>query len=763
VCLLSFFRKCAVFLFLAALAACGSAGSRKYLQKGELYTRQGKYADASIQFRKAIQDDPHLGTAYYGLGMAELKQKHFGDAHLALQQAVTLMPDDENAARELAQLCLTSYLGDYHRPKDLYDEIASLADRMISRDENSFDGLRLKGYLAAADSKIPEAIEYFRKADAVNPFQPDVVTALVQNLLAAKRSAEAEAVAQSFLGRQKDSIPVYDVLYFHYVADGQLEKAEAVLRQKIANNPGEPAFVMELCRNQRQQGKTAAVAACLQQLTAGFPQGTLLEADFYGEMDNWPEAIRRYEALAREHPADADLCRKRIIGALIKQGKRDEAARNLETFLRDHPRDVEARGSRALLLVESRKPENIERGVAEFKSLSAADPASADLHEKLGMALAARIDLSAAEAEFQEALKLNPLSLPALLGLAEISVKTERFDDGLRYTATILSHAPKNAIARLYRTTCLIGTGQLPAARHELLGAIAEDPQNREAQLQLALVDFMEKHYMEAEQRFRAHYRPGESDFRALKGIVQIYQVRNQFPEALALLKQELKKSPDSTEVQGLLADTAMRARQYDVAVAAYKSLAEASPRNAVVLMNLGNAYMARQDYAAAVTALRQADQLQPDNREIAPVLGSALEAAGRLDEAKAFYRQYLKAHAEDFVVLNNLAYLMAETGENLDQAQQFSEEALRGAPSHPDFLDTLALVHLKKNNAAAALQILTNLTEKYEKNPAFRYHFGLALLKTGSADRAYAELRTALALGLPPREAGEARNLLRN
>jgi tetratricopeptide (TPR) repeat protein len=290
-------------LVLAAvlLAACAPSGTQKYLQKGDLYSSQGQYADAAIQYRKALQADPRSGAAYYRLGLVELKQKHFHEAYGALKQAATLLPDDDSVHSELAQLCLTSYLGDATRPKDLYNELASLADSMLARDSGSFDGLRLRGYLAMADSKPAVAVEYFRKANQAKPFQADVVTALVQNLLHEKQESEAESLALELIARQKEAIPIYDVLYFYYIDHDRQEKAEAILRQKIANNPGAPAFVVELCRNLHRRGKTGAATACVQQL-AGFPQGPLLAADFYGEMGDWPEAIRGYRQAAERHP-----------------------------------------------------------------------------------------------------------------------------------------------------------------------------------------------------------------------------------------------------------------------------------------------------------------------------------------------------------------------------------------------------------------------------------------------------------------------------
>jgi tetratricopeptide (TPR) repeat protein len=753
-------RKAAIAACMV-LAACGRS-SQKYLQKGDLYFGLGKFSDASIQYRKALQADPRSGKAYYQLGLSELKEKRYAQAHAALEQAVALLPENENAVRALAQLCLTSYLGDYRRPKELYDEIKSLSDRMLARDANSFEGLRLRGYLAMADSRVPEAVDNFRRANKVNPVQPDVVTALVQNLLQEEEYGEAEATARDFLERKKDSIPLFDVLYLHYMAQGQWEKAETTLRQKMADHPGDPGDSLELCRNLRRQGKAGAVAACLEQLTAGSAQGALFAGDFFAENGDWGEAIRRYEEGGKTHPGDLEVYRKRIIAAFIKQGKREEAGQALDAFLAGHPQDAEARGTRALLWVESRKPESIDRAVSELNQLLSANPGSAELHEKLGMALAAQSDLAAARSEFLETLKGNPASLPSLIGLAEISVRTDQFDEGLRYLAAVLSRDASNLSARLLRTACLIGTKQFAVARHELTGLATEYPQNAEAQLQLGLLDLRERHYAEADQRLRAHYKPGTGDFRTLHGMVDLDMARHQTPQAIALLQEELRQRPDSPELQALLADTAMRGGQYDVAISQYRLLAERSPRNPAILLNLGNACVAGGDYPGAVAALQQANALQPNNSEVTAILGPALEAVGRGADAEALYRSYLKAQPGDPVILNNLAYLMTSTGENLDQAQQFSEQALRSSPSRPDFLDTLAMVLLKKNNTGAALQILRNLTEKYSNNPAFRYHFGLVLSKSGSPDKAKAEFQSALTLGLPAKEAGEARKLLR-
>src|SRR5262249_1318355 len=174
-----------------------------------------------------------------------------------------------------------------------------------------------------------------------------------QNLILQSQYEEAESLALQLLERQNHFAPIYDVLYFHYVSQGQADKAYALLRQKIANNPGEPRYLMQLCQDLHRQKKPSEVAECLGRLAAG-SDGALLTGDFYSEIGDWEKAIREYQRGAAEKPDGVDRYRNRIAAALISQGKRDEALAMLDAILRDHPGSGEARASRPYLPLPSR-------------------------------------------------------------------------------------------------------------------------------------------------------------------------------------------------------------------------------------------------------------------------------------------------------------------------------------------------------------------------------------------------------------------------
>jgi len=74
-------------------------------------------------------------------------------------------------------------------------------------------------------------------------------------------------------------------------------------------------------------------------------------------------------------------------------------------------------------------------------------------------------------------------------------------------------------------------------------------------------------------------------------------------------------------------------------------------------------------------------------------------EALGKKTEAHEAYNKVLGIEPENALALNNLAYLNADSGQNLDQAMTFAQRAKQKAPDNPDVADTLGYVLLSKKS----------------------------------------------------------------
>jgi tetratricopeptide (TPR) repeat protein len=136
--------------------------------------------------------------------------------------------------------------------------------------------------------------------------------------------------------------------------------------------------------------------------------------------------------------------------------------------------------------------------------------------------------------------------------------------------------------------------------------------------------------------------------------------------------------------------------------------------------------------------------------------------AQGRTQDARAAYQRILEVDARAVVANNNLAYMYAEEGKDLDMALQMAQAAKAASPDDPDVADTLGFVYLKKDMATQAIGPLLQSTRTNPGKPVYHYHLGLAYQKTGEHEKAKASIERALSLG-EFAEAGDARKALEN
>ncbi len=145
--------------------------------------------------------------------------------------------------------------------------------------------------------------------------------------------------------------------------------------------------------------------------------------------------------------------------------------------------------------------------------------------------------------------------------------------------------------------------------------------------------------------------------------------------------------------------------------------------------------------------------------RDRADALGNeALEALARLQlqsgqraAARASYEKLLARSPARPVAQNDLAYLLAEEGEELDRALDLARSAQRAEPNDPSFADTLGLVYLRRGVPDAALEqfrfALQSLRPEAPTRALFHHHEGLALAALGRDDEARESFERTLAL----------------
>jgi tetratricopeptide (TPR) repeat protein len=757
----------ALFLVLA-FCATGCRSARQYMARGNQLFAAGRYEEAELNYRNAIQKDTQSGEAHYRLGLALLKLNKLGDAYQTLTRAVALDPKNIPAKVQLASLCLASYAGDPRHPVALYKQARTLTDQLLAANPASADGLRLKGAIALLDNHPADAVESFRHALRAAPNSPEAEVGLAEALLRDNQPEEGERTAQDAITRHPQFAAGYELLYAYYSAQKNGDKLEALLKSWSATNPKSPVPVLRLAAYyyaQKKPGETEKTLNTLLDRRTDFPQADLLVGDFHAATRDWDKALADYQrGESRDRPREATY-RERAAGMLAVSGHRDEALKALNAILAADAKNIFARALKVQLLDQAGGAANLKTAADIATGLAQDSPNNIRVQLLAGQALLMQGNLDQAAARFTQAAKINPGSTAPELALARVELLRKNYTGVLQHANAALAIRQNDPNARLFRVIGLTGTGSYDIAKTEGDQLARATKNAAPVEMQLGIIALGQKHYAEAETDFRKLYSENASDIQPLAGLVNTYIAEHLPDRALALAENEAQRTPGSTGKQALLVATAQAAGKPDLALAELQKMAAQNPSSASIQIRIADVQQQRGKLPEALQALQRARQLAPGQKGIDALIASVQDHMGKYPDAISSYRKALARAPDDPILLNNLAFLLADNGGDLNDALQMITKALQKAPdsgSRRDSLrDTMAWVEMKRNNTAAALPILHALVGKYPDDATFHYHYAVALLQRG--DRAGAREEAQLALAKKPSDHVEngARTLL--
>jgi tetratricopeptide (TPR) repeat protein len=185
------------------------------------------------------------------------------------------------------------------------------------------------------------------------------------------------------------------------------------------------------------------------------------------------------------------------------------------------------------------------------------------------------------------------------------------------------------------------------------------------------------------------------------------------------------------------------------------------SPANIDAYAALGSLYLASNKVREGRNEFIRVAEKQPKSVEVPTLVGFLSELLGEPAEAERWYKKALEIQQNAPVAANNLAWLYAEQGQNLDVAVQLAQEANAQLPNRPEVSDTLGWASYKADLITTAIPLFQKSIERNPSNPTYHYHLGLAYLKQRDMIRAKASLQRALSLNPTFANAKEARDAL--
>jgi tetratricopeptide (TPR) repeat protein len=712
----------------------------------------GRYADAEIEYRKSVVKDPKFAEGYYRLGTLEYKLGRGADALDDLQRAVDFAPGNDTYGVELASVAIEAYQVMPARTK-LYDGAAQEADLLLKKDPNSFDGLRLRGDVLVVDRKYDEALQSFRRANAIRPNDPNVVRALAQVLFRANQDREGEDLLQHLLASRKDP-QSYNALEGHYLLAHRVADAESLLHAEIAALPRDAQPRLELAKLYRDAGRNQEMSQELEKILADradFPEGHAAVGDFYAGYREWDAALAQYRA-GMQASAHKDLYHSRMERALEALGKREEAIAEWNEMLKAKPNDPTARFERAVLLRQSQNTTEQDLAGTELKSLAAQYPQNEAVQYNLALWYWGRGDAAAAWQAARKSAELRKDYVGPRLLEGQIAQSAHQYSAALQAANEVLALDPGNSEGRLLRAAALVGDKSFGEAGSEL-SILSKQPANsQEVDLLSAALAGGEKEYTKAETLYRRLYRPGSTDLRPLQGLLDLDILEHQPEKAQALLENEIKLQPDSRPLRLMLASLAIQEGKFDVAGEQYRWMESKDPKSAQPYLALGQLYQKQGATKEALASYEKAAALAPRDTNILTAVAILEGNSGQFQQAIPMLKKELVLDPNNDNAMNNLAFDLAETGQDLDQALSLIQKVARKFPDNPDVLDTLGWVYTKRGLNRPAIQVLRTLVAKHPNEPAFHYHLAVALLQDKQTSDAKRELLAAMQTN-PPKD----------
>ncbi len=393
----------------------------------------------------------------------------------------------------------------------------------------------------------------------------------------------------------------------------------------------------------------------------------------------------------------------------------------------------------------------------EMAASSATDPAMKSYVE--GVDALSKNHLLTAEDAFKAALKVNPRMVRALIGLADVALRRGEREHAKASLDKAIKIAPNDDTVQHALGLFAASGKDYAAAEAALKKAIEINPNNLAARNALGgLYAGAMQRAADAVSVYRAAIEVDPKQLEARLGLAQALAATGQFSAAEQELTAAAKAQPDSPFPPHLLGRMQLARGNTEAAAAATDAALKIAPDFAPALLDKGDVLLGAGEIEEALALYDRA--VATDNRNATAHFkrGVLLQQQRRDAQARQAYLDVINIDPDFAPAYNNLAWMQAEAGQQLDQASQWATKAVKLEPNNPAFRDTQGWVYRAQRRFEEAETVLEKAATMAPPIADVHYHLGLVYLDQKKTDPARRALKDALAID--PKHTGAAASL---
>ena len=816
------------FVLLASLLslACQSDSDRivTFLERGESYVAEGKDEEAIIEYKNVLQRDPENPAAHEALSLAYLRVNKpreaywemsetvrvdpgnlearlrygtisaaIGDYDLSLEQAEAVLQLDSRSARghtlraqahesredydaaeadfraaiqaDPSAAAFHFLLGGFYERRGRYEEAEAAYEELLATEES---------YLAVTSLGRTILRDRERRDDGDRVLERIIALALVAPVEKIEVDpASEERGTTSLLHnvlREEAIRGAYTLKAMVQYERGSVDDALATLEAGIAKSEGKVQLIYQMANLYRIEGRSEDENAMIRRATEEAPDNAgaqIVLSAYLGQQGDTLGALEAARAAVKAEPENRQA-QLREAELLVDLGFRDgdsastQAGRLIvDEILEAEPDSPEAHFVKAKIeLAEG----DLDAAKSSLETTLQAKPDWGQARFVLGSVLVAGGELTRARVELESAVEAEPQLVEARKLLTQIYSRLGEHEFAIEEGRSYLRDRPADGEIRIVVGQSLIRVGRAEEAYQEI-ATIPEDQRDAAALFALGRLDLAHGRVEEGAAKLRRAEVMAPGNPQVLRSLLAIDRSKNDLAASVARIRLALEANPDDSEIMELDAEVKLLGGDVEAAKAALTQAIEVEPRNVTAQLALADLEYRAGNLDGAVAVIERAAVALPESSNLQYRLAQAYERNGRRADSVAAYEKAISLNSDLAVAKNNLAYMLAESGGDLDRALELAQQAKEQLPDDGNAADTLGWVLLKRGLPSAAIGYLQEATEQFPDN-AFEIqgivhnHLAEAYERNSEQDKALGASRKSIALYESLSEAAEKQQI---
>jgi tetratricopeptide (TPR) repeat protein len=752
----------------------------EHLSRGSDYQKAKDYPASIIEYKNVLQIDPNNAAAHWGLAKGYLANQQIQEGFWELRETVRLDPDKNDAREQLSQLLLLggdpdealvqseelisrgSERGHLHRAQALdrlerTDEaleeyqlaIAAMPDesapvaiyaqalsrhgdreaaegafrKLIEMDPSVSSHTSFAAFLAQDRTRDDEAEQIFLEATRLAEGEDQV--GAHQNVASfyfqRERFDDATGYLEGVIPTVEKPIPLIYLLARLYAAQGNIERADELIEKAAQVDPTDPVPYLTLSGHLGRKGDVEGARAAAEkalEIDPNLKDAKLRVAEMlvdvgYSEGDQ--EKIQRGQQMVEEVLAAGTPS----ASALMVMAKIDLAQQKIDEAIR---------GMRAALEI---------------------DPNNPQAHFVLGTALSMKGEGPASRTELARALEIDPGMFEARRILAQVHSSLGEHEYAIEEARRYLTVKPDSMQMRILLAQSLVILRRMDEALSEL-NAIPESDRTADVLYALGRVQIVAGNDVEAREYLTRANELMPTHHDILRNLVRLDRKEGRFAESVTRVGAALDADPENAKLYTLSGLVAQMDGRPDDAEKAFQKAITIDSTDAAGYEQLARLYAKTGRLNEAVSTYEAAIKARPEDPNLHYFLGTLYSFGGAQDKAIERYEDAIKYGPDLAYPKNDLAYIYAESGKNLDRALDLAQDAKAALPDTATVADTLGWVLYKRGIPSAAISYLKEAVAISEGDIGAAgismHHLAQAYEADGDPEKARQTLRRAVA-----------------